>query len=100
MAVFATGGSSKPLFSTDFQWMGAATGLAGVLSFWPFLVIFGHFWQIFPVFMICAQNLRTEAIFLYKKIRDFRICIQIGKTLYCPIYMKVLAPSYKKFTFT
>ena len=43
MAVFATGGSSKPLFSTDFQWMGAATGLAGVLSFWPFLVIFGHF---------------------------------------------------------
>ena len=43
-----------------------------------FLVIFGHFWLIFPLFMICAQNVRTEAIFLYKKIRHFNICIQIA----------------------
>ena len=43
MAFFATGGSSKPPFLTDFQWRGTATGIAWVLSFWPFLVIFGQF---------------------------------------------------------
>ena len=53
MAVFATGGSSKPLFSTDFQWMGAATGLAGVFVI---LAFFGHFWPFFPIFAISAQN--------------------------------------------
>ena len=40
MAPFEMGPIYKPLFLSIFWWLGTATGLHGVFSFWLFLVIF------------------------------------------------------------